>query len=53
MLESRGILDTAPEDDYDDIVRIAAAVCDVLTATISLVDADRQWFKARIGLDSE
>ena len=53
LLEALGILDTPPEDDYDDIVRIAAAVCRAPTATISLVDADRQWFKARVGLDEE
>ena len=51
LLEALGILDTPPEDDYDDIVRIAAAVCRAPTATISLVDAGRQWFKARVGLD--
>ncbi|AXK72759.1 GAF domain-containing protein [Lysobacter sp. TY2-98] len=51
LLEALGILDTPPEDDYDDIVRIAAAVCRAPIATISLVDADRQWFKARVGLD--
>ncbi|GAB6194742.1 GAF domain-containing protein [Lysobacter xanthus] len=53
LLEALGILDTPPEDDYDDIVRIAATVCRAPTATISLVDADRQWFKARVGLDVE
>lgn len=53
LLEALGILDTPPEDDYDDIVRIAAAVCRAPTATISLVDAERQWFKARVGLDIE
>ncbi|WP_133499227.1 sensor domain-containing diguanylate cyclase [Cognatilysobacter terrigena] len=51
LLEALGILDTPPEDDYDDIVRIAATVCRAPTATISLVDADRQWFKARVGID--
>jgi GAF domain-containing protein len=51
LLEALGILDTPPEDDYDDIVRIAAAVCRVPTATISLVDAGRQWFKARVGIE--
>ena len=53
LLEALGILDTPPEDDYDDIVRIAAAVCRAPTATISLVDAGRQWFKARVGIDEE
>jgi GAF domain-containing protein len=51
LLEALGILDTPPEDDYDDIVRIAAAVCRAPTATISLVDAGRQWFKARVGME--
>jgi GGDEF domain-containing protein len=53
LLEALGILDTPPEDDYDDIVRIAAAVCRAPTATISLVDAGRQWFKARVGLEQQ
>lgn len=50
MLEALGILDTPPEDDYDDIVAIAAHICDVPSAVISLVAADRQWFKARLGI---
>lgn len=50
MLEALGILDTPPEDDYDDIVAIAAASCGVPTATISLIDTHRQWFKARVGM---
>ncbi|MGO1003149.1 GGDEF domain-containing protein [Lysobacter sp. CA196] len=49
-LRSYDILDTAPEKDFDDLVAIAAAICDVPTALVSLVDADRQWFKSRIGL---
>jgi diguanylate cyclase (GGDEF)-like protein len=51
MLESLGILDTPPEQDYDDIVAIAAGMCGTPRAVISLVDAERQWFKARIGMD--
>ncbi|MGJ7903281.1 GGDEF domain-containing protein [Lysobacter sp. 1R34A] len=49
-LRSYDILDTAPEKDFDDLVAIAAAICDVPTALVSLIDADRQWFKSRIGL---
>lgn len=45
------ILDTAPEQAYDDITALAAFICDAPIALISLVDADRQWFKARFGLD--
>ena len=45
------ILDTDPEDEYDDLVRLARFVCDVPIALISLVDRERQWFKSRVGLD--
>jgi sigma-B regulation protein RsbU (phosphoserine phosphatase) len=37
---------------YDDIVRLAAETCEVPIALISLVDRDRQWFKARVGLQA-
>ncbi|GIF04338.1 GAF domain-containing sensor histidine kinase [Actinoplanes siamensis] len=45
------ILDTRAERDFDDIVVLAAQVCDKPIALISLIDADRQWFKARVGTD--
>ncbi len=44
------LLDTAPEERFDRIVRLAARVYDVPIAYIALVDADRQWFKAKCGL---
>jgi GAF domain-containing protein len=44
------ILDTPPEERFDRIVQFAADEFDVPMALISLVDSDRQWFKARIGL---
>jgi hypothetical protein len=44
------ILDTAPEQAYDDITALAAYLCDVPIATISLVDESRQWFKSKRGL---
>jgi GAF domain-containing protein len=46
------ILDTPPEERFDRIVEFAAAEFDVPIALISLVDRDRQWFKARVGLDA-
>ena len=46
------ILDTAEEEDYDSIARLAAHVCGTSMSNISFVDRDRQWFKAAIGLDS-
>ncbi|MBL0745827.1 response regulator [Chryseolinea lacunae] len=50
-LRQVGILDTAPEQDYTDIVELASQLCDVPIALVSFVDETRQWFKARIGLE--
>ena len=44
-----GILDTDPEPQFDRIVRLAARHFGMPMALTSLVDADRQWFKARVG----
>ena len=44
-----GILDTPPEQDFDDAVALAAQLCAAPTALVSLVTEDRQWFKARLG----
>ena len=45
------ILDTFPEPDYNDFVFIAAQICETPIALISFVDEDRQWFKAKIGIE--
>ncbi|TCP97484.1 two-component sensor histidine kinase [Sphingomonas sp. PP-F2F-A104-K0414] len=45
------VLDTGPEISFDDIVALAAQVCETPTALVSLLDGDRQWFKARIGFE--
>jgi len=45
------ILDTAAEQTYDDITALAAYLCEVPIAMISLVDESRQWFKSRLGLN--
>ena len=45
------ILDSAPDAAFDDITRLAAFICETPIALVSFVDEDRQWFKARVGLD--
>jgi diguanylate cyclase (GGDEF)-like protein len=50
-LEAYEILDTLPEQVFDDLTFLAATICDTPIALISLVDRDRQWFKSRLGLD--
>jgi len=51
-LAAYDILDTAPEQAFDEIVAFAAALCEAPIALISFVERDRQWFKARTGLDT-
>lgn len=50
-LRALGLLDTLPEDRFDRITRLATRIFDVPIALVTLVDADRQWFKSKIGLD--
>ena len=45
------ILDSAPEQAFDDLAWLASNLCNVPIALVTLVDQDRQWFKARRGLD--
>ena len=52
-LDSLKILDTAPEERFDRITRLAKQLFGVETAAISLIDHDRQWFKSKIGLEAE
>jgi PAS domain S-box-containing protein len=50
-LHELGVLDTRPEERFDRITRVACALFDVPIALVSLVDANRQWFKSCVGID--
>jgi two-component system cell cycle sensor histidine kinase/response regulator CckA len=43
------VLDTVPEEVFDDLTELAARICEAPIALISLVDESRQWFKSRVG----
>jgi diguanylate cyclase len=51
-LKDLQILDSAAEQEFDALVKAAALACGVPISLISLIDTNRQWFKARVGLDA-
>src|ERR1700730_13675897 len=51
-LEKYAILDTDPEQPFDDLTMLASFVCKTPIALISLIDEDRQWFKSRVGMEA-
>lgn len=51
VLDRLGILDTPEDEVFSAIARLAAVIVDAPIALISLIDANRQWFKARVGID--
>ncbi len=44
------ILDTPREADFDEVVKVASAVCGTPISVVNLIDEGRQWFKAEVGL---
>ena len=51
VLQSYRMLDTGPEPAFDDIVSMASLMCGTPIALVTLIDNDRQWFKARVGME--
>jgi len=51
VLHEYEILNSAPEEEFDRITKIASLVCGTPISLISLVDKDKQWFKSRVGLE--
>lgn len=49
-LRSYGILDTPRESDFDEVVKVASAICETPISVVNLIDQGRQWFKAEVGL---
>nr|WP_166819090.1 histidine kinase dimerization/phosphoacceptor domain -containing protein [Bradyrhizobium sp. 1(2017)]QIO36943.1 GAF domain-containing protein [Bradyrhizobium sp. 1(2017)] len=49
-LRRYGILDSLREADFDEIVKVASAICGTPISVINLIDHGRQWFKAEVGL---
>lgn len=52
-LQKYAILDSEPEQAFDDLTLLASYVCKTPIAMISLVDEDRQWFKAKVGISAK
>ncbi|WP_295650801.1 PAS domain S-box protein [uncultured Mucilaginibacter sp.] len=51
-LLSYGIMDTALEQDYDAINRLASYICQTPISLVTFIDADRQWYKSKIGVEN-
>lgn len=52
-LKSYNVLDTPPEEELDNIIKLASYICQAPIAMLSLIDEKRQWYKSKIGLELE
>jgi K+-sensing histidine kinase KdpD len=51
LIDSYSILDTLPEQDFNNITAIASSICNTPISLITILDKERQWFKSHFGLD--
>jgi signal transduction histidine kinase/DNA-binding response OmpR family regulator len=51
-LKRYNIIDTLPEEEFNDIAKLVAYICDVPAAHVSFIDEKRQWFKATVGFEA-
>ena len=51
-LRDYGVLDSAPEEIFDEITNLAAAICEAPMALITFVDKNRVWFKSKVGVST-
>lgn len=52
QLKRYQILDSEPEAEFDEAATVAAAICQTPIAIVGLIDAHRQWYKAKVGVDN-
>ena len=52
VLYSYEVLDTPPEEEFDEVVQLASQICGTSVSLITLIDANRQWFKAKVGVEA-
>lgn len=52
-LYSLELLDTSYEEEFDEIVRIASKICNAPMSVVTLLDSQRQWFKAKVGMEED
>jgi signal transduction histidine kinase/CheY-like chemotaxis protein len=53
VLKYYEVLDTKAESQFDELTELAATICEVPIALVSLIDTDRQWFKSKVGIEAE